>query len=123
MHFSVLERVIFAIGLTAIAILGAAQDQNEGDKKDPQYVVVDEVAGMLWTTVAAGASWLPMLLAFGLFRVFDVLKPFPASVFDRASKTSPTAFRRGAHIVLDDVVAGLYSLLVLQLLIKYVLPV
>jgi phosphatidylglycerophosphatase A len=113
-------RIVVALGMTAIAILGSAQDQTEGTNRDPQYIVVDEVAGMLWSTLLLAPAWLPMLVGFALFRVFDVLKPFPANLFDRSSKTSPSPFRRGAHIVLDDVVAGLYAMLVLQGLVLYV---
>ncbi len=109
-------RIFFAVGMTAIAILGSAQDQKEGASKDPQYIVVDEVAGMLWSTLLCAPYWPTLLLGFGLFRIFDVLKPFPANLFDRASKTSTSWFRRGAHIVLDDVIAGLYVLVILLLL-------
>jgi phosphatidylglycerophosphatase A len=115
-------RIAFACGMTAIAILGSAQDQKEGDRRDPSYVVIDEVAGMLWATLLAPPAWLPFLAAFVLFRALDVLKPFPANFFDRRSKTSPGAIGRGAHIVLDDVVAGLYSALILQGLVMYVWP-
>jgi phosphatidylglycerophosphatase A len=112
-------RIVVAVGVTAIAILGAAQDQFETATRDPSYVVVDEVAGMLWTTLLLPAQWLPMLVGFGLFRLLDVVKPLPANLFDRRSKTSPSALRRGAHIVLDDVVAGLYSLAILWILSTY----
>lgn len=113
-------RLSIAVGMTALAILGAGQDQRETSSRDPQYVVVDEVAGMLWSTLLTPAAWQPMLAAFGLFRLFDVLKPFPANWFDRKSKSAPSALHRGAHIVLDDVVAGLYVLLVMQGLVLYV---
>ena len=112
-------RIIFAIGMTAIAILASAQDQSYSTNRDPGYIVVDEVAGMLWSTLLIPASWLPMLIGFGLFRILDVLKPFPANLFDRASKTAPSAMHRGAHIVLDDVIAGLYSMLILQGIVTY----
>jgi phosphatidylglycerophosphatase A len=112
-------RIVVAIGVTTIAILGAAQDQFETATRDPSYVVVDEVAGMLWTTLLLPAQWLPMAIGFGLFRILDVVKPVPANLFDRRSKTSPSTFRRGAHIVLDDVVAGFYSLAILQVLSAY----
>lgn len=114
-------RIVFATGMTAIAILGSAQDQIElaksgSEARDPQYIVVDEVAGMLWTTLFATPTVYALGAGFVLFRIFDVLKPLPANLFDRASKTSPSAFRRGAHIVLDDVIAGIYGMLVLALL-------
>lgn len=115
-------RVVVAIGITAIAIIGAAQDQIDATTKDPSYVVIDEVAGMLWTTLLAPPTLLALSTGFVLFRIFDVLKPFPANIFDRASKSSPSWFRRGANIVLDDVIAGLYGLLILQLLLAYAFP-
>lgn len=111
-------RVLVAIGLTMVAILAAAQDQKNSDNRDPSYIVIDEVAGMLWSTAFipiryAETPWPSLLIAFGLFRIFDVVKPFPANFLDRCSKTSTSWFHRGAHIVLDDVVAGFYSALVL----------
>lgn len=118
-HTSAWFRFVFAIGFTCIAILGAAQDQAQGGTRDPGYIVVDEVAGMLWSTILIPATWSSMLVAFVLFRIFDILKPFPARFFDRRSKSSPSAFRRGAHIVLDDVFAAFYVLLILYVLSVY----
>lgn len=118
-HTGPLFRLVFAIGFTCITILGAAQDQAQGGARDPGYIVADEVAGMLWSTVLIPATWMSMLMAFVLFRIFDILKPFPARFFDRRSKSSPSPFRRGAHIVLDDVFAGLYVLLILYILSVY----
>jgi len=112
-------RVVLAIGVTAIAILSSAQDQVTANNRDPGYIVIDEVAGMLWTTLPITAAWLPMLIAFGLFRLLDIFKPFPANIFDRRSKTSTSTFRRGACIVLDDVLAGMYGALILSGLIAY----
>lgn len=117
-------RFIFAIGFTCIAILAAAQECSLNPEiRDPGFIVVDEVAGMLWATIGISSqwpnSWLPLLIAFGLFRVLDVAKPFPAKFFDRASKISTSWFRRGAHIVMDDVIAGLFSAFILNGLILY----
>lgn len=112
-------RIVVASGMTAIAILSSAQDQETTGTRDPSYVVVDEVAGMLWSTLLIPAGATVMAAAFVLFRIFDVLKPFPASFFDRKSKTAVKSIDRGAYIVLDDVVAGLFTALVLQGLISY----
>lgn len=112
-------RITFALGMTAIAILASADDQADGGANDPQYIVVDEVAGMLWSTLLIPARMIPMAAAFVLFRVLDVAKPYPASRFDQGSKTSQNAFRRGAAIVLDDVAAGIYAMLVLFAAAKF----
>lgn len=78
--------------------------------KDPQKVVVDEVAGT-WLTLAGAThleSWLPWLLGFGLFRLFDIVKPPPVRQMER--------FASGTGIMADDLMAGVYGALVLRLL-------
>ena len=75
-------------------------------KKDPQFVVIDEVAGQLITLIAAPVSWKSLLLGFILFRGFDIVKPPPIRQLERLPQ--------GAGIVLDDVAAGLFALAVMQ---------
>lgn len=78
--------------------------------KDPQEIVVDEVAGQ-WIALAGAthlSSLLPWALAFGLFRLFDIWKPFPVRQFEKLPG--------GVGIVMDDVVAGLYGAIVMRLL-------
>ena len=74
--------------------------------KDPGCIVWDEIVGML---IAAwylpGLLWLP--LAFVLFRIFDIWKPWPVSWCDKH-------LAGGMGIMLDDVAAGFYSLAILQ---------
>ena len=80
-------------------------------ESDPSYVVFDEVAGQ-WIALLSPfhqGSWIYILLAFGLFRLFDIVKPFPASFFNR---------RSGAiHVFMDDVVAAIYANLGAHLLV------
>jgi phosphatidylglycerophosphatase A len=83
------------------------------DNRDPGVVVVDEIVGMLITMIAVPLEPLTMVLGFILFRVFDIAKPFPVNFFDRR-------LHGGLGIMLDDVVAGLYSLIILQLLLLLV---
>lgn len=74
--------------------------------KDPQIVVVDEVIGQWITLIGATTlNWKSWLLAFLLFRAFDIWKPFPVRRFEK--------FKGGVGIVADDVMAGLYGALVL----------
>ena len=85
------------------------------NESDPSYVVFDEVAGQ-WIAMLSPVhqgSWIYLLLAFGLFRLFDIVKPFPASFFDR---------RSGAiHVFMDDVVAAIYANLGAHLVLWLVL--
>ena len=73
---------------------------------DPGPVVIDEVLGMLITLAFIPAGWLAMLAGFFLFRVLDVIKPFPA---DRLEK-----FHGGFGIMADDAMAGVYANLALR---------
>ncbi len=79
---------------------------------DHPAIVIDEVAGFLVTMTAAPAGWPVLIAGFVLFRLFDALKPWPVSWFDRN-------VNGGLGIMLDDVVAGLLALAVLQGLIYF----
>jgi phosphatidylglycerophosphatase A len=81
----------------------------ESGRKDPQFVVVDEVLGQ-WLALAGAVrlNWRSFLLAFVLFRFFDILKPPPVRQIEQIPG--------GAGIVLDDMMAGVYAALVLFLL-------
>ncbi|HVT93151.1 MAG TPA: phosphatidylglycerophosphatase A [Bryobacteraceae bacterium] len=97
---------ILAALLLVPGIWAAGEVARQAGKKDPQFVVVDEVIGQ-WVTLAGAAAlnWKSWLAAFLLFRIFDIWKPFPV----RRIESVPG----GAGIVLDDVMAGVYAALVL----------
>ena len=77
---------------------------------DDGRIVIDELVGYLVTVAFLPFSWSTALLGFLLFRVFDILKPPPASWFDQKLKN-------GYGVVLDDVVAGIYGAIALRLLL------
>lgn len=95
--------VLFLLGVQAAAVV-----EKEAGLKDPGIVVVDEIVGV-WVTMLA-VPWTPAYIAGGffLFRLFDVVKPFPA-------RTAESRLPGGWGIVCDDVIAGIYANLVLQL--------
>lgn len=76
-------------------------------------IVWDEVVGYLVTMTAAPAGWGWVVAGFVLFRFFDILKPWPIHWLDRQ-------LHGGVGIMLDDVLAGIYGLLCLQLLYYFV---
>ncbi len=79
---------------------------------DPRNVVLDEISGQwLVFLLAPGASWPAMLAGFGLFRFFDVVKPFPARQFERLPA--------GWGIMADDAMAGIYAGFALWLLLRW----
>lgn len=80
---------------------------------DASPIVIDEVAGYLVTMALVPWSWPAALTGAALFRLFDVMKPWPASAFDR--------WKSGFGVVLDDVVAGAFAwsaLVVLELALQ-----
>jgi phosphatidylglycerophosphatase A len=95
--------------LIVVAVLAAGAAEKILDRPDPGEVVIDEVAGMLLALLMIPSHPLAWLLAFALFRFFDILKPWPVSFFDRH-------FHGGLGIVLDDLAAGLYAFGSLQLI-------
>ena len=78
--------------------------------KDPGCIVIDEIAGIAVTLLGIPFNIMSVTAGFLLFRLFDILKPFPAN----AAENIPGA----AGVMLDDIIAGLYSLGGLYL-IKY----
>ena len=81
---------------------------RESGRKDPQFVVIDEVAGQWIALLFSPFDWRHALIALVLFRLFDITKPFPVRQLERLPE--------GWGIVFDDVAAGLYALGVASLL-------
>jgi phosphatidylglycerophosphatase A len=91
-----------AIAVTAIGVWAASVVARDLGTKDPQVVVVDEVAGVLITMLPmAHASPRAVIVGFLLFRLLDVVKPWPIRKFE--------ALAGGWGIVMDDVVAGVFG--------------
>lgn len=78
---------------------------------DPSRVVVDEMVGV-WVTLLLASNWWQALLAFGLFRFFDIVKPLGVRKLDR---------KKGAFWVMaDDLLAGCYAGVVLYIIVLWV---
>lgn len=92
---------LFALGCWA----GSRAEQHFG-LEDPGPVVVDEVVGQLITLAFLPVSWMGMLFGFLVFRVLDILKPFPARQFER--------LHGGLGIMADDGMAGIYGQLIVR---------
>ena len=100
-----------AILAIAIGIPAATFVSRASRLKDPQFVVIDEVAGQLITFIAAPVCWKTLLVGFILFRAFDTLKPPPVRQLEKLPE--------GTGIVVDDIGAGLFALAVMQLLVHF----
>jgi len=100
-----------AVVVTVIGIPAATRVARASGLKDPQFVVIDEVAGQLVTLIAVPLTWKTYLAGFILFRAFDILKPPPVRQLERLPE--------GVGIVVDDLGAGLYALAAMHLLLHF----
>lgn len=82
--------------------IAAGSFTKKAGVKDDQTIVIDEVVGMFFAAIPAETNIGLWALAFLLFRIFDIYKPWPASYFDNRGKN-------GFDILFDDVIAGLFA--------------
>jgi phosphatidylglycerophosphatase A len=108
-HSWIVEAMVLAVVLT-VGIWSAGHVEREMGK-DPGAVVIDEVAGMLVTLAFLGVSATGAVVGFFIFRLLDVIKPPPARRLE--------SLHGGPGIVLDDVMAGIYSNVALRGLIAF----
>ncbi len=102
----------FLLAFLALAVHAATRAGRYWREVDAPGIVIDEVLGYLVAVAFLPFTWRTALLAFVFFRLFDILKPWPASALDR--------WKTGLGVVLDDVAAGLYAWAWLRLLLLYV---
>ncbi len=99
-----------------IGSIGADIITKKYEIEDPRWIVIDEVIGMMITLLPlyynTVFNYKVFIAGFFLFRIFDVIKPFPVSWADRNIKN-------GWGIMLDDVLAGIYSAIILYLIRGY----
>jgi phosphatidylglycerophosphatase A len=107
---SPMVQAVAIVVATFVGIAAASAVERELGLEDPSEVVIDELAGM-WVSVFAIDSVPAWIVAFFVFRLFDIVKPFPARQLE--------ALHGGWGIVLDDLVAGAYTWIVVQALLRW----
>jgi phosphatidylglycerophosphatase A len=100
------------VGVTLAGIWAAGVVEHNQGKEDPSIVVVDELAGMLLSFVLLPLSWLGIVTGFFVFRLLDIIKPFPCRRAERLGG--------GLGIMMDDLLAGLYTNLILRLVAVFI---
>ncbi len=103
-------QVLLTVLVTVLGIWAGNKVEPEWGK-DSYRVVIDEVAGMFISVLFVPVEWKWLLTGFVLFRFFDIAKPF----FIRRME----ALKGGWGVMLDDVLAGIYANVVLQILIFF----
>jgi phosphatidylglycerophosphatase A len=106
--FSRAGLVVFFLIVTAAGVWAAHVVEGQVGEKDPGAIVIDEVAGMTLSVLVLPLTPAVLVTAFVLFRIFDVVKPFPAG--------RSQAIAGGMGVMADDLIAGLYALAVVAAL-------
>lgn len=103
---------LLALALTPVSVWAATATAKAAGRKDPGIVVIDEVLGQ-WVTLAGASqlNWMTVTAAFLLFRILDIIKPWPARQFE--------ALPDGTGIVADDLMAGVYGAAVMWVAGRY----
>jgi phosphatidylglycerophosphatase A len=101
---AVIIAIVFGVGAWS-----ASAAERRLNATDPGPVVIDEVLGMLVTLFMVPVGWLGALVGFLLFRVFDVVKPYPANRLER--------LHGGVGVMADDAMAGIYANVALRVVL------
>ena len=104
--------LITVLAFTCLAWYVSDEAEKLFGRKDAQCIVIDEIAGLQWTLFLVEPTVPHIALGFVLFRLFDIVKPFPARFFQEK-------LPGGCGVVADDLAAGVYGNLVLQALIHW----
>ena len=107
--FPVLQVIVLVLAIIGACWVAGAAEQYLGEH-DSGKIVVDEIVGFLTATALLELTLQRLIIAFFLFRLFDILKPPPARYFDQHVPG-------GAGVVLDDVCAGIYANLIVRVLL------
>ena len=105
--------IIAALLIIGLAIWIANVAARTLKRKDPGCIVIDEIAGMVVTLIGLPFNLTTAVTGFILFRILDILKPFPIRILDKQVSG-------GLGIVADDVVAGIFANLSLRIILDLV---
>ena len=123
LHSNKIYLVFFLIIILFYSIVIIDKLSHLFKKKDPGEIVVDEFVGQsipLMSFIFSADTFVPIgektdnliifiLLSFVLFRLFDIVKPFPINIVDKKMKN-------GVGVMLDDIIAGIYSTIVIYII-------
>ena len=107
---SIEGHIALTVAITIVGIIASDNVEAVLGKKDPGCVVIDEVAGYMVAMAFVPPTTVNVIIAFFVFRFFDILKPPPIRQLDR--------MKGGLGIMLDDLAAGLATNIVLQVWIR-----
>ncbi len=110
LHWALYIGITMSLLIVGIGLCGATAKALQ--VHDHQAIVWDEIVGFLVTMALVPVDWRLIILGFILFRVFDISKPWPINLIDHS-------LPGGLGIMLDDVLAGLFALAILQTIVYF----
>ncbi len=110
-QYQLLNQISITVAVFLVGIWASTVVVESYKEKDPDYVVIDEIAGYMVAMIGFSPTWQHLLLAFVVFRFFDIVKPPPVKLFEKL----PSGF----GIMADDVVAGIYTWIIMFIAVKY----
>lgn len=102
--------LLFGALLLIIALWSSEYMVEITRKKDPEDVVIDEVVGYYFSFLFVEPTLKALLLGFVIFRILDIIKPYPIKLFERLPK--------GYGVVMDDLIAGITTSFILYFLLS-----
>jgi phosphatidylglycerophosphatase A len=105
---SIIDNIILLLFIIPLGIIASGKAETMLQERDSRHIVIDEVGGFSLSVLTLPANLKTYILAFFLFRFFDVLKPPPIRYLE---KKVPG----GAGVMLDDMLAGIYTNIIIQL--------
>jgi len=110
-QYQLINQISITMAVFLIGIWASTVVVETFKDKDPDYVVIDEIAGYMVAMIGFTPTWQHLLMAFVIFRFFDILKPPPIRYFERLPS--------GLGVMADDIVAGIYTWVVMFVLVKF----
>jgi phosphatidylglycerophosphatase A len=108
---SIIYYSIITLGIFILGTIVSSKAIKIYRQEDPSPVVLDEIVGFLVALFLIEITWWRLLAAFFIFRFFDITKPFPVGAVESIGK--------GFGIMADDLIAGIYTNLIMHLAIKF----
>ena len=108
-EIAICTQLVLLLIILPVGTWASAKVEKTTGKIDSSEIVIDETAGMLITLFALPFSWFNLLVGFALFRLLDIIKPFPIGRLQK--------LKGGLGVMADDIAAGLASAVIVRLLV------
>jgi len=110
-EYTLLNQIFITLAVFFIGVWASTYLVEKYKEKDPEYIVIDEIAGYMVAMIGFAPTWQHLLIAFVLFRIFDIFKPPPIKMFEKLPS--------GLGVMADDIIAGIYTWLCLYLIVNF----